>query len=149
MRSPKKATPVIPTATTDIEMIRLHLAMAMKTMRLLPHRPGDRPMAVRSSWGAFDQASRFLSGRERQPIRQKATPRQIRHMEYWLDAMLQLDEEGRRITMARACRISWRRLEEIDGRSHTTLRKIERNALMNLLGRLAAGAVILPADCLR
>ena len=146
MRSPAKAKGPISTATTDIEKIRLHLAVAMKTMRLMPHRPGDRPMAVQSSWIGFDQSSRFLSGRERQPIRQKATPRQIRHMEYWLDAVLKLDEEGRRIAMARACRISWRRLEEIDGRSHTTLRKIERKALAMLAEHLADGAVILPPD---
>lgn len=65
----------------------------------------------------------------RRPVRIKATPQQIALMEHWLDLMLVLDDDCRRIVMARACRIPWRRLEEMDGRSHTTLRKVERRGL--------------------
>ena len=67
-------------------------------------------------------------------------------MHYWVDCILKLDEESRRIVMARAAGISWRRLEEIDGRSHTTLRKVEKTALFSMLDSLEDGNAILPVD---
>jgi hypothetical protein len=103
-------------------------------------------MGVQSSWVSFDRTNRFSAGIERRPMRQKVTPKQIKHMEYWLDIALKLNQQDRRIVLARACRIPWRRLEEIDGRSHTTLRKIERKSLAHLSRFLPAGAAILPAD---
>lgn len=126
--------------------VRKHLIQAMKTMRILPLKPGDRPQKTASSWVEFSQETPFLAGHERRPIRQKVTAKQINHMEYWLDAALSLDVGVRRIVLARACKISWRRLEEIDGRSHTTLRKVERRALDDLQGHLLKGCSILPAD---
>jgi hypothetical protein len=45
-----------------------------------------------------------------------------------------LDEQSRRIVMARAMGVPWRRLEEMDGRSHTTLRKVETSALISMMG---------------
>ena len=53
-------------------------------------------------------------------------------MDFWLIALSILPEDERRIVMTRACGIPWLRLEEIDGRGHTTLRKIEANALQRL-----------------
>ena len=53
-------------------------------------------------------------------------------MDFWLIALGDLPEDEWRIAMAWACGIPWRRLEEIDGRSHTTLRKIEARALHSL-----------------
>ena len=76
----------------------------------------------------------------RRPVRAKATPQKIAMMEYWLDLMLMLDDDCRRIVMARACRITWRRLEEMDGRSHTTLRKVERRGLEVLALHKKGGA---------
>lgn len=105
----------------DLENVRMHLAKAMKTMRLMPLSAGDKPIGAQAFWVPFHQDQRGWSASGRRAIRQKSSPKQIKHMEYWLDAVLGLDEEMRRIVMARACRISWRRLEEIDGRSHTTL----------------------------
>ncbi len=45
----------------------------------------------------------------------------------------------RKIVWARACRIPWRRLEDIDGRSHTTLRKIQAEGLEAILRWLNDG----------
>lgn len=55
-------------------------------------------------------------------------------MDFWLVALANLPEDERRIAMARACGIPWQRLEEMDGRSHTALRKIEAKALQSLTG---------------
>ena len=76
----------------------------------------------------------------------KPTPKQITHMQFWIYQILTLDEEKRRIVMARAAGIPWRRLEEIDGRSHTTLRKIEKTALNGMIPKLIKGRSILPRD---
>lgn len=52
--------------------------------------------------------------------------------------LLWLDESPRRIVWARAGNIPWRRLEDMDGRSHTTLRRIETAALETICRRLNA-----------
>ncbi len=114
------------------EEVRKHLAAAMATLKILPMEGGDRPAKLKSAWPAYNQISIMSVGGERRPIRQKATPKQVSHMYYWLDAAMSIDEDWRRVVLARACRIPWRRLEEIDGRSHTTLRKIENSALATL-----------------
>ena len=54
-------------------------------------------------------------------------------MEQCLDRIMALDLSSRRIVLARAAGIPWRRLEEMDGRSHTTLRKVEVSALLKLI----------------
>lgn len=133
-------------AKDELNQIRVHLTQAMKTMRLMPHKIGDRPIKMQSSWVSFDQSSPLIAGTERRPIRPKVTPKQIKHMEYWLNSALKLNQEERRIVLARAGRIPWRRLEEMDGRSHTTLRKVERKSLEKLVEFLPDGAAILPED---
>ncbi len=75
-------------------------------MGLLPVAVGDKPKQAKSSWVEYSQQTRFSAGCVRQSIRQKATPKQISHMEYWLDAVADLGEKNRRIVLARACRIS-------------------------------------------
>ncbi len=39
----------------------------------------------------------------------------------------------RKIVWARACRVPWRRLEDMDGRSHTTLRKVQAEGIEAIL----------------
>ena len=112
--------------------IQQQLHQTMTTLRLLPLDARDRPNMPKSSWGDFKQIAMLSSSQYRTPIRRKATPKEISEMDFWLIALGNLPEDERRIAMARACGISWRRLEEIDGRSHTTLRKIEAKALQRL-----------------
>ena len=101
----------------------------------MPLSARDRPNIPKSSWGYFKQIASLSSSWYRTPMRRKASPKEISEMDFWLIALSSLPEDERRIVMARACGIPWRRLEEIDGQSHTTLRKIEANALQ-LLGAL-------------
>jgi len=114
---------------TEIEQVREALANAMQILRIMPLSYQDTPSRLRSKWPEFNRGPEQVGGVMRRPVRIKATPQQIALMEHWLDLMLVLDDDCRRIVMARACRIPWRRLEEMDGRSHTTLRKVERRGL--------------------
>ena len=126
--------------------LRLHLRNAIKTLKMLPLQKNDRPNKAISSWNILDMTENINNSIRPKKNYFKATPKQITHMQFWLDRMLALDEEPRRIVMARATGISWRRLEEIDGRSHTTLRKVEKNALISMLQYLKEGREIIPKD---
>ena len=125
---------------TDIDLVREALVKAMLVLRMMPLSYQDRPSPLRSQWPEFNRGQEQAGGVMRRPVRAKATPQQIAMMEYWLDLMLILDDDSRRIVMARACRITWRRLEEMDGRSHTTLRKVERRGLEVLALHKKGGA---------
>ena len=117
---------------TEVEAVREALIRAMQTLKAIPSSHYNTPQRIRSQWPDFVRGSGLATLSERRPIKAKATPEQISEMEHWLDLSMALEEECRRIVIARACRIPWRRLEEIDGRSHTTLRKIERRGLEEL-----------------
>lgn len=126
--------------------LRVHLKQAVKVLKTQPYRKGDRPQGVITSWTFIDLPNTEFGDVRKKKNLIKATPKQISHMHYWVDCILKLDEESRRIVMARAAGISWRRLEEIDGRSHTTLRKVEKTALFSMLDSLEDGNAILPVD---
>jgi len=117
-----------PWSDACIHHVREELIKAMAVLRLLPLSRRDLPGNMRPSWPSFSRGH-GLAGGTRTPARRKATPEEISHMEYWIELSRKLDQSSRRIVLARAGRIPWRRLEEIDGRSHTTLRKIERTGL--------------------
>ena len=116
-------------SSTQIEIIRENLIAAMRVLKLMPIGYRDRPARLRVLWPDYNQSPGPGPVSTRKALRAKASAQQISAMEYWLDLTLRLDEDCRRIVVARACRIPWRWLEEIDGRSHTTLRKIEKRGL--------------------
>ena len=89
--------------------IQQQLCQTMTTLRLLPLNARDRPNMPKSSWGEFKQIAMLSSPQYRTPIRRKATPQEISKMDFWLIALGDLPEDERRIAMARACGIPWRR----------------------------------------
>lgn len=103
--------------------IRSALEEAAETLRRLP--PGLRrprltswPEVIRDSVGLLGPSA---EGR----IRPAApTPGAIDRMDSVLSWLMACDGEARRLVWARACRVPWRKLEDIDGRIHVTLRKI-------------------------
>ena len=114
--------------TPEIDKVRRHLASAMYVLKIIPLSPRERPSKLKALWPNYSETGVYST--TRRAMRPKATPQQIKEMEYWLLRVLdELDLESRRIVLARAQGIPWRRLEEMDGRSHTTLRKIEGKAL--------------------
>lgn len=103
--------------------IRAALAEAADTLRRLPpavRRPRltSWPDVVRDS-AALLAPSADARGRPAAP-----TPGAIDRMDRALAGLLACDGEARRLVWARACGVPWRRLEDLDGRSHMTLRKI-------------------------
>ena len=102
------------------------------TVRDIPSRQLVRwPDVVRSALDAFGNGA----ARTRPPAPSPAAISRADETVAWL---LWLTPEQRRITWARACRIPWRKLEDLDGRSHTTLRKVQAAGLDAILVRLNA-----------
>jgi len=66
------------------------------------------------------------------------TPGAIDRADETVAWLLWMEAEQRRIVWARACKIAWRKLEDLDGRSHTTLRKVRASGLDVILARLNA-----------
>lgn len=107
----------------DQPAIRSALEEAAETLRRLPsalRRPRltSWPDVVRDAAGLLGPNS---EGRTRPAA---PSPAAIDRMDRALGWLLACDGEARRLVWARACGIPWRRLEDLDGRSHVTLRKI-------------------------
>lgn len=112
-----------PAAPATPDPVPLLLREAADTLRRLP-RGLARPRL--SSWPEVVRDSAALLagdvGAHRRPS--PPAPQAIDRMDRTLAWLLACEEEERRLVWARAMGISWRRLEDMDGRSHVTLRKI-------------------------
>lgn len=109
-------------ASWDEGLIKVWIEEAADTLRRLPRgyvkpRVTYWPDVVQSGIHSFGSAK--FSNRLAAP-----SPRSIDRMERVLGWLFHCDDDSRRIVWARACGIPWRRLEDIDGRSHVTLRKV-------------------------
>lgn len=102
------------------------------TIRDIPSRQLVRwPEVVRGALDAYG----FTPQRPRVPAPQPAAIDRADETVQWL---LWMTTEQRRIVWARACKVAWRKLEDLDGRSHTTLRKVRATGLDAILARLNA-----------
>ncbi|MEQ8816539.1 MAG: DUF6362 family protein [Thalassobaculum sp.] len=122
----------------DEAAVRAALEEAADTLRRLPaglRRPRltSWPAVVRDSAGLLGPSA---EGRTRPAA---PTPGAIDRMDRALAWLLACDGEARRLVWARACRVPWRRLADLDGRSHVTLRKIVARGHDQILRRLAEG----------
>lgn len=99
------------------------LREAADTLRRLPSALA-RPRL--SSWPAVvrDSAAALVAADSPSRLRIPPSPQAIDRMDRTLGWLLSCDDEARRLVWARATGVSWRRLEDLDGRSHVTLRKI-------------------------
>ena len=79
-------------------------------------------------WPEIVSESATLLGSKSGPQRAAPRPAAIDRLDTVLSWLLVCIDEERRTVWARACRLPWRRLSEMDGRSHMTLRKIEARA---------------------
>lgn len=61
-----------------------------------------------------------------------ASPDAIDRLDLVLDGLIKLNAQERRIVWARASKISWRKLEQYENLSHTTLRKHHQSGLERL-----------------
>ena len=130
-----------------VKAIREELRQMGKVLATLPLNSRDRPGRARSAWPEFHQESVMVSAQYRRKSIAKPSPQAISCADMWLQLVMRLPTDARRIVMARASGISWRRLEEIDGRSHTTLRKVEYKALLDLAEAVLAEKIPLVQIC--
>jgi len=110
-------------AAATADPIPALLEEAAETLKRLP-RAIARPRL--SSWPEVvrDCVSLLAPGESGRRNRIPPSPQAIDRMDRTLAWLLACDDEARRLVWARANRIPWRKLEDIDGRSHVTLRKI-------------------------
>lgn len=117
----------------DPQWIKECLKEAADTLRRLPRayakpRLTGWPDVVRNS-----MAHEFSPGRTRPAA---PSPAAIDRLDESLHWMFACSSEQRKIVWARACGVPWRKLEDIDGRSHVTLRRIEDQGLSAIRERL-------------
>ena len=120
-------------AVWDEEAVRFFLKEAADTLRRLPSTM-IRPRL--SYWpDVVVETSDFIgSGSKIRPAAPR--PAAIDRLDSVLEWLLVCDDEERRLVWARACRLPWRRLSEMDGRSHMTLRKVEARGVAAILAKL-------------
>lgn len=118
------------------DQLKKALRLMGRTLSALPLTNLDKPMGPRSSWPDYKQKNIMVTSEYRRVNKPRASAKDISEAQYWLSILAKLDTSSRRIVMARAMSITWRRLEEMDGRSHTTLRKIEQAALQKILAQI-------------
>jgi hypothetical protein len=119
--------------------VRARLKEAAGVLRALTLGLRDRPAGLMARWPDVVrqgfEAYGYDSVRLRPPMPSPAAVSRADAAVLWL---LWLDDAPRRIAWARASGIPWRKLEDLDGRSHTTLRRVEGEALATICRRLNA-----------
>ena len=118
------------TKTWDESLVKAWLKEAADTLKRLP--PGYVKPRV-TYWPDVVQTSVYSFGHARLSTKLAApSPRAIDRMDQVLVWLLACDNDSRRIVWARACGVPWRRLEDVDGRSHVTLRKVADRGLRDI-----------------
>jgi hypothetical protein len=119
--------------------VRARLKEAAGVLRALALGLRDRPAGLAARWPDVVrqgfEAYGYESVRLRPPMPSPAAVSRADAAVLWL---LWLEDAPRRIAWARASGIPWRKLEDLDGRSHTTLRRVEGEALATICRRLNA-----------
>lgn len=114
----------------DERLVKAWIKEAADTLKRLP-RGYVKPRVT--YWPEVVQTSVESFGGARFENRLAApSPRAIDRMERVLGWWFYCDDDSRRIVWARACGVPWRRLEDIDGRIHVTLRKVSDRGLRDI-----------------
>lgn len=128
----------IPQEEWTLALVKTRLQEAADVLRRMKASRHTWPEGYRSAWPdvvqTFWDAYGYSDARAR-PI--PPTPREIDRMDAALDWFHWLERDERYVVWMRAFRITWRRMQERDGRSERTLRTIHRDALLKIYARLA------------
>lgn len=120
-------------------VIKERLREAADTLRRLP--PGVRRQRL-SGWPDVVRQAAEAYGYGTAVARlAAASPGAISRLDETLNWLFCLDLEARRIAWARASGVPWRKLEDVDGRCHVTLRRVHDRAIAAILRHLNPGAV--------
>ena len=123
------------------ELVKARLAEAADTLRRLP---SARIRARLTAWPDVVQSAATAYGYEAARTRPAApAPDAISRMDETLSWLFWIGNDetgkaGRRLLWARALGVPWRRLEDMDGRSHVTLKRVHDRLLGDIARRLAA-----------
>ncbi|HXV24173.1 MAG TPA: DUF6362 family protein [Alphaproteobacteria bacterium] len=122
-------------AAPDLENTKARLIEAADALRRL-NMLGIKPGGLRAQWPDVvhraEEAYGWTAERMRPP---RPSPAQITRMDEALGWLLWLDDDQRKIVWARCMGLSWRRIEDIDGRSIRTLQNLFATALRLILLR--------------
>ncbi len=110
------------------------LFMAAQTLARLPSDAMTRPGRERSAWPEMIRRTGFLYGGTRRNSRPLPTPQQIDAMNATVQLLWYLDDTGRQLVWARACRVPWAELVARMGRSRTSLYR-DYHAALGILAR--------------
>jgi hypothetical protein len=119
--------------------VRARLKEAAGVLRALALGLRDRPAGLMARWPDVVRQGFEAYGYESVRLRPPApSPAAVSRADAAVLWLLWLDDAPRRIAWARASGIPWRKLEDLDGRSHTTLRRVEGEALAAICRHLNA-----------
>lgn len=106
---------------------------AAETLRALRLGARDRPMARLARWPDVVHQAMLAYGWSEARVRLPApSPAAIDRLDETLLWLWPLADDERRLVMARAFRIPWPRIVELDGRSKPTLRTVHGRALAKI-----------------
>ncbi|UUX51793.1 DUF6362 family protein [Nisaea acidiphila] len=117
----------------DPKWIKQCLREAADTLRRLP-RAHTKPRLA--AWPDVVRNSAPYQSAPKRTRPAAPSPAAIDRLDESLHWMFACSPEQRRIVWARACGVPWRKLEDIDGRSHVTLRRIEDQGVSAIRDRL-------------
>lgn len=123
------------TASNSIKQSpEIMLEEAVDTLKRLPNQ---RIKAKLTSWPEIVQKSAEHYASTPNFIKPAAPePSAIDRLDFVLDALVTVNDVERRLLWARASKISWRKLEQYENLSHTTLRKFYKTGLDKLSHKL-------------
>jgi hypothetical protein len=124
-------TSTSPAITPDL--IKARFEEAAETLRALRLTTRDRPSATLARWPDVVHQAMLAYGWTGARARPPAPPPDaIDRLDRTLTWLWPLADDERRIVMARAFRLPWRRIEDLDGRSERTLRAIHARVLLRI-----------------
>ena len=123
------STQIVP----DPKWIKHYLKEAADTLHRLPRAYAKARLTGWPDVAQNSFAHELSPGRTRPA---SPSPAAIDRLDESLGWMFACDQEERIVVWARACGVAWRKLEDIDGRSHVTLRRIEDRGLAAIRDRL-------------
>jgi hypothetical protein len=119
------------------DLIKARFEEAAETLRGLRLTNRDRPSSALTHWPDVVHQAILAYGWTGARVRPPApSPDAIDRLDTTLAWLWPLADDERRIVMARAFRLPWRRIEDLDGRSERTLRAVHTR----VLGRIAGAA---------
>jgi hypothetical protein len=123
------------------ERIKARFEEAAETLRRLRLGARDRPEARLSHWPDVVHQATLAYGWGTSRLRLPApSPEAIDRLDETLSWLWPLTDDERRLVMARAFRLPWRRIESLDGRVERTLRNVHGRVLRAIATRLNESA---------